>query len=59
VVFNDTSYLALKEDEMGRACRRRERHACGILVGKPEGQTTLRRPRRRLKHNIKMDFGDI
>ena len=28
----------------------------GILVGKPEGKSPLRRPRRRWKDNIKMDL---
>jgi hypothetical protein len=28
----------------------------GVLVGKPEGKRQLRRPRRRLEDNIKMDF---
>jgi hypothetical protein len=30
------------------------RHACRILVGKPEGKRPLGRPRRRLVDNIKM-----
>jgi hypothetical protein len=30
------------------------RNAYGILVGKPEGKKTLRRPRRRLMDNIKI-----
>jgi len=28
----------------------------GFLVARPEGKRPLRRPRRRLKDNIKMDF---
>jgi hypothetical protein len=33
-----------------------KRNAHRILVGKPEGKTTLGRPRRRLEDNIKMDL---
>jgi hypothetical protein len=40
---------------MGRACR----NACRILVGKPEGRRSLRRPRRRWVDNIKMDVREI
>jgi hypothetical protein len=29
------------------------------LVGKPEGKMPLRRPRRRLEENIKMDVQDV
>jgi hypothetical protein len=37
---------------------------CRLLVGKPEGKRPLRRPRRRLIENIKMDllemgWGDV
>jgi hypothetical protein len=31
----------------------------GLLVGKPEGERPLARPRRRWVDNIKMDLGDI
>jgi hypothetical protein len=31
----------------------------GLLLGKPEGKRPLRRPRRRLEGNIKMDFREI
>jgi predicted RNA-binding protein YlqC (UPF0109 family) len=39
----------VKEDEMGRACSKhgKNRNACRILVGKPEGKKPLGRPRRR------------
>jgi hypothetical protein len=30
-----------------------------VLVGKPEGKTPLRRPRRRWEDNIKLDLGKI
>jgi hypothetical protein len=30
-----------------------------VLVGKPEGQRTMGRPRRRWEDNIKMDFQDV
>ena len=30
-----------------------------VLVGKPEGQRTLGRPRRRWEDNIKMDFQEM
>jgi hypothetical protein len=36
-----------------------KRNAYGILVGMPEGQRTLGRPRRRWMDNIKMDLGEI
>jgi hypothetical protein len=46
---------------MGRACSRNweKRIACRILVGKPEGEGPLRRPRGRWVNNIKMDFKEI
>ena len=34
-------------------------HLHRVLVGKPEGKTTLRRPRRRWEDNIKMDLQDV
>jgi len=39
----------IKEDETGRLCstHERERIAYKIVVGKPEGMRTLRRPRHR------------
>jgi hypothetical protein len=48
----------VKEDEMSRACitNGEKRNACRILVGKPEGKRSLRRPRERWVDNIKMDF---
>jgi hypothetical protein len=36
-----------------------KRNACRILVGKPEGNRLLRRPRRRWVCNIKMDLREI
>jgi hypothetical protein len=39
---------------MGRAYRKN-----GILVGKPEGKRTLRRPSRRWVDSIKMDLREI
>jgi hypothetical protein len=35
------------------------RNAYGILVGKPKGKRSLRRPRRRWVDNIKMDLREI
>jgi hypothetical protein len=35
-----------------------KRNAYMILVGKPEGKSTLGRSTRRWVNNIKMDFGD-
>jgi hypothetical protein len=34
-------------------------NACRILVGKPEGNRPLGRPRRRLVDNIRMDLGEV
>jgi hypothetical protein len=31
----------------------------GVLVGRPEGRRTLRRPRRKWEDNVKMDVRDI
>jgi hypothetical protein len=36
-----------------------KRNACTILVGKPEGKRSLRRPRRRWVDNIKLDIREI
>jgi hypothetical protein len=51
----------VKEDEMGRACSTNgeKRNACRISVGKPEGKSPLRRPKRRWEDNIKMDLREI
>jgi hypothetical protein len=43
----------------GHVARIRETTAYRILVGKPEGKRTLRRPRRRCVDNIKMGLRDI
>jgi hypothetical protein len=46
---------------MGMACSTNgeKRTAYRILVGKPEGERPLGRPRRRLVDNIKMDLREI
>jgi hypothetical protein len=46
---------------MGRACSTNgeKRNAYRILVGKPEGNKPLGRPRRRWVNNIKMDLREI
>jgi hypothetical protein len=36
-----------------------KRNACTLLVGKPKGKRPLRRPRRRLVDNIRMDLGEV
>jgi hypothetical protein len=41
---------------MGRVCSTENRNAYRILGGKPEGKRPLRRPRRKLVDNIKMDL---
>jgi hypothetical protein len=48
----------IKEDEMGMACSTNgeKRNAYRILVGKPEGNRPLGRPRRRWVDNIKIDL---
>jgi hypothetical protein len=42
------------EDEVGK-----KRNAYRLLVGEPEENTPLRRPRRRRVYNIKMNLGQI
>jgi hypothetical protein len=46
---------------MGRACgtNAEKRNAYRVLVGKPEGNRPLERPRRRWVDNIKMDVREI
>jgi hypothetical protein len=46
---------------MGRVCSTNgdKRNAYGILVGKPEGNGPLGRPRRRWEDNIRMDHREI
>jgi hypothetical protein len=46
---------------MGRTCSTNgaKRNAFKILVGKPEGEILLGRPRRRWVDNIKMDLREI
>jgi hypothetical protein len=41
------------------ACIGEMSYAYGILVGKPEGKRTLRKPRHRWESNIKMDLREI
>jgi hypothetical protein len=36
-----------------------ERGVYRVLVGKPEGMRTMRRPRRRWEHNIRMDLQEV
>ena len=44
----------------GHVARMRERRGVyRVLVGKPEGKRTLRRPRRRWADNIKMDLQEV
>ncbi|KAJ4451152.1 hypothetical protein ANN_02594 [Periplaneta americana] len=46
--------------EMGRACSMGEsRNAYRVLVGRPEGERPLGRPRRRWEDNIKMDLREV
>jgi hypothetical protein len=49
----------IKEDEMGVNCMGKKRNACKILIGKPEGKRSLRRPRHRWEHNITMELQKI
>ena len=46
---------------MGRACSacRERRGVCRVLVGKPEEERPLWRPRRRWEDNIKMDLQEV
>jgi hypothetical protein len=46
---------------MGGACSTNggERNAYRLLVGKPEGNRPLGRPRRRWVDNIRMDLGEV
>jgi hypothetical protein len=41
------------------ACKRDRRGVYRVLVGKPEGNRPLGRPRRRWEDNIKMDLQEI
>jgi hypothetical protein len=51
---------SINEDEVGRACSTNEtRNAYMILVGKPEGERPLGRPRRRWVDSIIIDLKDI
>jgi hypothetical protein len=42
-----------------RKLHREKPKPCRILMGKPEGERSLGRPRRRWENNIKMDFREI
>jgi hypothetical protein len=46
---------------MGRTCNTNgaKRNAYRILVGRPEGKSPLRRPRRWCVDNIKMDLREV
>jgi hypothetical protein len=45
---------------MGGSCStNEERNACRLLVRKPEGKRSLRRPGRGWVDNITMDFGEV
>jgi hypothetical protein len=46
---------------MGWACGAygEERGVYRLLVGKPEGKTPLRRPRRRCVDNVRMDLQEV
>jgi hypothetical protein len=46
--------LAVHVAQMGR-----KRYACRILVGKPEGNTPLGRPRHRWVDNVKVNVTEI
>jgi len=38
---------------------RKRREVCKVLVGKPEGERQLGRPRHRWEDNIKMDLQEV
>jgi hypothetical protein len=46
---------------MGGSCSTNgeKRNVCRLLVGKPEGERPLGRPRRRWVDNIRMDLGEV
>ena len=44
---------------MGYVARMEERGVYGVLVGKPEGKRSLRRPRHRWEDNIKMNLQEV
>jgi hypothetical protein len=41
------------------ACMEMKRNACRVLLGKPEEERLLRKPRHRWKHDIKMELKEI
>jgi hypothetical protein len=51
----------IKKNEMGGhvTCMGERRGAYRVLVGKPEGERLLARPRRRWEDNIKMDLQEV
>jgi hypothetical protein len=44
---------------VARLGAKRNAYLCEIVVGKPEGKRSLRRPRRRWEENIKIDLREI
>jgi hypothetical protein len=46
-------YIHVKEDESDRAGNM---YGTGVLLGRPKGNTSLRRPRFRWKYNFEMGF---
>jgi hypothetical protein len=44
---------------LGGSCRGEKRNANWLLVGKPEAERPLGRPRRRWVDNIRMDLGEV
>jgi hypothetical protein len=51
----------MKKNEMGAACSTygERRGVCRVLVGKPEGESPLGRPRHRWEDKIKMDLQEV
>jgi hypothetical protein len=59
--FITCTLLQVKEDEMGGACSTNgeKRNVYRILVGKPEGNRPLGRPRRRWVDNIEIGWDGV
>jgi hypothetical protein len=49
----------IEVNEMGGACSAYGRGVYRVLVGKPDGKTPLRRPRRRWEDNIKTGLKEV
>ena len=49
----------IEKNEMGGACGAYGGGVHRVLVGKPEGEKPLGRPRRRWEDNIKMDLQEV